>query len=84
MRHMEIMIIFAAENDLTQMILCLTQTAQTYTEWLHRYCLQLSAAPSVLLISRRLRRIRRMAASLRLQLSVFPPSVYVIKRKASV
>ena len=33
MRHMEIMIIFAAENDLTQMILCLTQTAQTYTEW---------------------------------------------------
>ena len=27
------MIIFAAENDLTQMILCLTQTAQTYTEW---------------------------------------------------
>lgn len=72
MRHMEIMIIFAAENDLTQMILCLTQTAQTYTEWLHRYCLQLSATPSVLLASRRLRRIRRMAASLRLQLSAMP------------
>ena len=66
MRHMEIMIIFAAENDLTQMILCLTQTAQTYTEWLHRYCLQLSATPSVLLGSRRLRRIRRMAALLSL------------------
>ena len=32
-RRMGIMIIFAAENDLTQMILCLTQTAQTYTEW---------------------------------------------------
>jgi hypothetical protein len=74
MRHMEIMIIFAAENDLTQMILCLKQTAQTYTEWLHRYCLQLSATPSVLLASRRLRRIRRMAAS----------SVYVTKRKDSM
>ena len=53
MRRMGIMIIFAAENDLTQMILCLTQNPQTYTEWLHRYCLQLSATPSVLLVSRR-------------------------------
>ena len=85
MRRMEIMIIFAAENDLTQMILCLTQTAQTYTEWLHRYCLQLSATPSVLLASRRIRRLTQNGLHCyRLQLSVFPPSVYVIKRKASV
>ena len=79
MRHMEIMIIFAAENDLTQMILCLTLHRLTQNG-LHYYRLQPSATPSVLLASRRLRRIRRMAASLRLQLSVFPPSVYVTKR----
>ena len=76
MQRMRIMIIFAAENDLTQMILCLKQTAQTYTEWLHLYCLQLSATPSVLLASRRLRRIRRLTQNglhcYRLQLSAMP------------
>ena len=73
MRRMGIMIIFAAENDLTQMILCLTQTAQTYTEWLHRYCLQLSATPSVLLGSRRIRRLTQNGLHCyRLQLSAMP------------